>query len=39
MEKGAHYVMLTQALTNIYDQYPDAIDDIGIFAQPQSSAA
>ena len=32
--EGAHYVMLTQALTNIYDQYPDAIDDIGIFAQP-----
>lgn len=32
--EGAHYVMLTQALTNIYDQYPDNIDDIGIFAQP-----
>ena len=31
---GVHYVMLTQALTNIYDQYPDKIDDIGIFAQP-----
>lgn len=32
--EGAHYVMLTQALTNIYDQYPDKIGDIGIFAQP-----
>lgn len=36
--EGAHYVMLTQALTNIYNQYPDAIDDIGIFAQPGATA-
>lgn len=32
--EGAHYVMLTQALTNIYDQYNENIGDIGIFAQP-----
>ena len=32
--QGAHYVMLTQALTNINSLYPEAIDDIGIFAQP-----
>ncbi len=32
--EGAHYVMLTQALTNINELYPELIDDIGIFAQP-----
>jgi raffinose/stachyose/melibiose transport system substrate-binding protein len=32
--EGAMYPMLTQALSYIYQLYPDKINDIGVFAQP-----
>ncbi|MDR1107070.1 MAG: extracellular solute-binding protein [Treponema sp.] len=32
--EGAHWPMLTQALTSIYTLYPDKIDDIGVFGIP-----
>ena len=32
--KGAMYPMLTQALSYIFEIYPDEIDNIGVFAQP-----
>lgn len=35
---GAHYPMLTFALTNIATNYPDKINDIGFFAQPGDNA-
>ena len=37
--KGAHYPMLTFALTTIATNYPDQIADIGFFAQPGPDAA
>ncbi|MBD8065050.1 extracellular solute-binding protein [Devosia sp. PTR5] len=36
--EGAHYPMLTFAIAAITATYPDAIDDIGFFAQPGDSA-
>ncbi|UVI31782.1 ABC transporter substrate-binding protein [Paenibacillus spongiae] len=36
--KGAHYPMLTSALDAINQNYPEAINDIGVFAQPGDSA-
>lgn len=35
---GVQYPMLTFALSNIFATYPDAIDNIGVFAQPADSA-
>ncbi len=35
--KGAMYPMLTQALSYIYEIYPDEIDNIGVFGQPGDS--
>jgi raffinose/stachyose/melibiose transport system substrate-binding protein len=35
---GAQWVMLTQVLSNIYELYPDKIDDIGVFAVPGDDA-
>jgi raffinose/stachyose/melibiose transport system substrate-binding protein len=32
--KGVHWPMTTNVLTNIYDLYPDQIEDIGVFGQP-----
>ncbi|MFP3155997.1 extracellular solute-binding protein [Lachnospiraceae bacterium ZAX-1] len=32
--EGAHWVMLTQALTNIYDLYGDDVNKIGLFGIP-----
>lgn len=32
--EGAHWVMLTQALSNIYELYGDQVNDIGVFAIP-----
>ncbi len=37
--QGAHYPMLSFALTNIVTNWPDKAQDIGFFAQPGSSAA
>ncbi|MGL4648172.1 MAG: ABC transporter substrate-binding protein, partial [Caldilineaceae bacterium] len=37
--QGAHYPMLTFAFTTIAETYPDAIGDIGFFAQPGTDAA
>ena len=37
--KGAHYPMLTFALTTLAENYPEQIEDIGFFAQPGSDAA
>jgi raffinose/stachyose/melibiose transport system substrate-binding protein len=34
----AHYAMLSFAITNISANYPDALDNIGFFAQPGTSA-
>lgn len=31
---GTHWIMLTQALGNIYSLYPESIDDIGVFGIP-----
>lgn len=36
--QGAHYPMLTFALSTIAANYPDQIDDIGFFAQPGTDA-
>ncbi|MGO4545332.1 ABC transporter substrate-binding protein [Paenibacillus sp. 2TAB23] len=36
--KGAHYPMLTFAVPVFEQNYPDAIDDIGFFAQPGDKA-
>lgn len=36
--EAAHWPILTRALSNIYNNYPDKIDDIGIFAQPDDEA-
>jgi len=36
--EGAHYPMLTQALSSIYQLYPEEIDNIGVFGQPGDSA-
>lgn len=36
--EGAHWIMLTQVLTNINDSYPEAIDDIGVFGVPGDNA-
>lgn len=35
--KGAHYPMLTFALSNIEQNFPDKLNDIGFFAQPSDS--
>lgn len=32
--EAAHWVILTKSLTNIYDLYPEAIDNIGVFGIP-----
>lgn len=37
--KGAMYPMLTQALSYIFEIYPDEVDNIGVFAQPGDSGA
>lgn len=36
--KGAHYPMLTQALPIIAKNYPENVNDIGVFPQPGDSA-
>ena len=36
--EGTHWVMLTQALSNMYSLYPDKMKDIGVFAIPGDSA-
>lgn len=36
--EGAHYPMLTFAITAIADTYPDNLQDVGFFAQPGPSA-
>ncbi|MFA9376952.1 MAG: extracellular solute-binding protein [Lachnotalea sp.] len=36
--EGTHWVMLTQALSNIYELYPEAMDKIGAFAIPGDDA-
>lgn len=36
--EGAHWVILTQALSNIYELYPESIDDIGVFGIPSDKA-
>ena len=36
--KGAHYPMLSFALTNIVEKWPDEASNIGFFAQPGPSA-
>ncbi len=36
---GVHYPMLTQALSSIYQLYPEDIDNIGVFAQPGDDAS
>lgn len=36
--KGVHYPMLTQALPIIAKNYPDKVNDIGVFPQPSDSA-
>jgi raffinose/stachyose/melibiose transport system substrate-binding protein len=36
--EGAHYPMLTFALSTIAENYPEQINDIGFFAQPGPSA-
>ncbi|MCC7445983.1 MAG: extracellular solute-binding protein [Anaerolineae bacterium] len=37
--KGAHYPMLSFALSTIATNWPDAVNDIGFFAQPGTEAA
>ncbi|QDP96720.1 extracellular solute-binding protein [Microlunatus elymi] len=37
--QGAHYPMLSQAVSGIAATYPNKIDDIGFFAQPGQDAA
>jgi len=37
--KGAHYPMLSFALSTIATNWPDAVNDIGFFAQPGAEAA
>ena len=36
--EGAHYPMLTFALGNIQQNFPDNVEDVGFFAQPGESA-
>ncbi len=36
--EGGHWVMLTQALSNIYSLYGDKVNDIGVFAIPGDDA-
>lgn len=36
---GAHYPMLTFALTTIQDTYPDQVENVGFFAQPGTDGA
>lgn len=36
--EGAHWIMLTQALSNIYELYGDKVDDIGVFPIPSDTA-
>lgn len=36
--EGAHWIMLTQVLTNIYELYGDQVNDIGVFAIPGDDA-
>ncbi|CAN7553192.1 ABC transporter substrate-binding protein [Devosia sp. LjRoot3] len=36
--EGAHYPMLTFAITAIIDAYPDKVNDVGFFAQPGPNA-
>ncbi len=32
--EGAHWIMLTQMLTTMYTDYPESMDDIGVFGLP-----
>lgn len=36
--EGAHWIMLTQALSNIYGLYGELVNDIGVFAIPGDDA-
>jgi len=36
--EGAHWVILTQCLSNIYELYPETMDDIGVFGIPGDDA-
>lgn len=36
--EGAHWVMLTQSLSNIYELYPEEVDKIGVFGIPGDKA-
>ncbi|MDD3220019.1 MAG: extracellular solute-binding protein [Lachnospiraceae bacterium] len=36
--EGTHWVILTQALSNIYSLYPEAMEDVGVFAIPGDNA-
>ncbi len=37
--EGGHWIMLTQALSNIYELYGDKVDDIGVFPIPSDDAS
>ena len=37
--EGVHYPMLTSALIELANSYPDAIEDIGVFGMPGTDAA
>lgn len=37
--EGAHYPMLTFAISALLENYPDQVDNIGFFAQPGNSAS
>lgn len=36
--QGGHWIMLTQALSNIYELYGDKVNDIGVFPIPSDDA-
>lgn len=36
--EGAHWIMLTQALSNVYELYGDKVNDIGVFPIPGEDA-
>jgi len=36
--EGTHWIILTQCLSNIYELYPEAIEDIGVFGIPGDEA-
>lgn len=37
--EGGHWIMLTQALSNIYELYGDKVNDIGVFPIPSDDAS